>query len=95
VVEGGVDHRVGLRRAALEPVEIRESAAMNVGTCCGKRLRTLFRPGEAHYVMARGNQVRYNGRSDPTGSSSNKYSHSKISRFTLQTNLYHSYILVK
>ena len=79
VVEGGVDHGIRLGGAAPQAVQIRERAAMNLGARRGERLRSLVRAGQAEHLMAGGDQVLDDGRADPTGCSSDKYTHSKIS----------------
>jgi hypothetical protein len=53
VVEGAVDHRVGLLRAALERGRVFEVAAVRLGTGSGELLLAGVGTGEAEHLVPR------------------------------------------
>jgi hypothetical protein len=75
VIEGRVDHAIGLLGAAPETVHIVERAAMHFRTRRAELSRALVRARQAEHLMAGGNQILDDGGADPTGRSSDKYTH--------------------
>jgi hypothetical protein len=67
VDEGRVDHAVGCGRAAAQPVQILDGAAVHLGARCRKRCGSLVRPGEPEHGVAGADQFLDDGRADEAG----------------------------
>jgi hypothetical protein len=70
MVEAGVDHGVGRSRAAAQAIEIFKRAAMNFGTCRGKRGCSRIRAGQAEHLMTCSEEFLNDRRAEPSSGAS-------------------------
>lgn len=75
MVKGGVDHRVGLSRAAREAARVLKGAAMDLGASLPKPPRATVRSGKAEHLMPGGDEFGYDPRADEAGRASEKNTH--------------------
>ena len=90
-----MNHPIRLSSAASEALQIRKRAPMDRGACRDKCLRPAVRTGQTEYLMAGGDQIPDDGRPDPAGGSSDKYTHEQSLQVSFETTLRQDFILVK
>ncbi len=82
--EGQMDHAVGILRAALQAVEVRERAAMDFGAERLQRADVVVRAGEACDLMPVGDELFGGFAADESGGAGDEYAHERESLFRAQ-----------
>ena len=75
MVEGSVDHRVGLIRTAREATRIPKGAAMHFGAGRLKPSRATVRAGKAEHLMPGGDEFGHDPGADEAGRAGKEHTH--------------------
>jgi hypothetical protein len=87
VVEGGVDHAIGLSRATAQAFQISHIAAMDSGAESGDGRGCLIRARQAEDFVSCANQFFDDGRADKAARAGNEDTHEKILRVDVDLTL--------
>ena len=79
-----MDHPVRGRRASSQAVEVLEIAAVHKGSSGGDRRGGRVRTGEAAHLVARGDEIPNDGRTDKATRAGNENTHQGFSLICLQ-----------